>query len=411
MPSTLAETLPASALPSAIPDQKLNIFKIEADPADLKGQNITPVWQLQEESKPALEDSPKAEEPPRKTGKFLPITQLSGEAVFSLIYAARNRDTEAIKPSLGNRLRLDFETSFSGEDQLRFRLQTTNVAELDDVFETDLARLSIQGEDQNQIELSRLDYTFPIGDRTKVFVQAVGGSLSDIADPLNPLFSSSGSGSISRFGQRNPLYRQGGSTGVGVSHDFSDRVNLSAGYFSDAENLLPDEEYIAFAQVTVEPTETLALGLLYAYAFNGLDTGTGHQRANDPFADQSDAIASHSLGLQATASLTPDIVLSGWAGWTRAIATDLAHTPEADILNWAITLGYLDVLGEGNQMGLVIGYPPQVLGSQPPFHVELSYKIQMNEHISVTPGIMMVTQPETQASPIVTGIIRTTFRF
>ena len=390
-------------------------------PPELGGRgdqcSITPVWQLAQKNS-EFQPKPKSESRSQETIEFQPTTQLSGEVVFAFIYATGDHPTEdSSRPNLGSRLRLDLETSFTGEDQLRLRLQSTNVAGLDDVFETDMARLAIQGEDQSQVELSRLDYSFPIGENTKVFIPIVGGSISDIADPLNPLFSGSGQGAISRFGQRNPLYRQGGGAGIGVSHDLSDLINLSAGYLSDAENLLPDQNTVAFAQVTVEPTNTINLGLLYAYAFNGLDSGTGSEQANDPFDDQSDAIASHSVGLQASARLTPQLMLSGWAGWTRAIATDLPNTPEADILNWAVTLGYLDWLGEGNQLGLVVGYPPQTLAVQDQtassLHLELSYKIQMKEYISITPGLIMVTNPETDPnrSSIITGAIRTTFRF
>ncbi|NJK40198.1 MAG: carbohydrate porin [Acaryochloridaceae cyanobacterium SU_2_1] len=375
---------------------------------------INAVWQLAQEMSD-LEPSPKPKHTAQDAADFQPTTQLNGEVVFALIYANGNRPTEvSTQPSLGSRLRLDIETSFTGEDQLRFRLQSTNLARLDDLFETNMARLAIQGEDQNQIELNRLDYSFPISDRTDLFIPIVGGSISDIADPLNPAFSSSGEGALSRFGQRNPLYRQGSGAGIGISHDLSDRTNLSAGYLSNAENLLPDQNTAAFAQLTVEPTDTTKLGLLYVYAFNGLDTGTGTQQANDPFEGQSDAISSHSVGLQATTNLTSQLVLSGWLGWTRAIATDL-NTPDTDILNGALTLGYLDLLGEGNQAGLIIGYPPQLLNPEEPIatslHLELFYKIQMNKQITVTPGIVVITNPEQSQSPLTIGVIRTTFRF
>ncbi len=384
-------------------------------PTELEGQcRVTPVWQLAQDDL-ELTTRSSEEKTSQSVPQFHPTTQLSGEAVFAFIYASGDRPNQTSpRPSLGSRLRLDFDTSFTGEDQLRFRLQSTNVARLDDVFETDMARLAIQGEDQNQIELSRLDYSFPMGDHTEIFIPIVGGSISDIADTLNPSFSGSGRGAISRFGQRNPLYRQGGGAGVGVSHDVNDHLNLSLGYLSDAENLLPDEDTVAFTQITVKPIDAVSLGLLYAYAFNGLDTGTGSELANDPF-DQSDAISSHSVGFQGTAEMTSQLTLTGWAGWTRAIATDLPDRPKADVINWAMILGYSDLLGEGNQLGVIIGYPPQTLqnSSAASLHFELSYKIQMNEHLSITPGLLMITNPEADPnrSPIITGVIRTTFRF
>lgn len=378
--------------------------------ASALGQQVptTPVWKLAQPEVVLLPVNPDPQVSD-SSRTIQPITKLSGEAVFSLLYPTGDAE-ESTRVNLGNRIRLNIETSFSGEDQLRLRLQTVNVAELDEVFDTDLARLAIQGDDEDEFDLSRLDYRFPLGDRTTVTIPVVGGSVSDIADAINPVFDSSGNGSLSRFGQRNPIFRQGGGAGIGISHELNDQLNLSVGYLSNADNLLLDEDTVAFAQLAIEPTDTVNLGLLYSYGVNSLDTGTGTAIANDPFEGQSDAITSHSVGLQASANLTPDLVLSGWAGWTRAIATDLPDNPESDILNWAMTLGYLDFLGEGNQAGLVIGQPPQVLESQPPLHVELSYKIQMQDYLTITPGIV-VTQSETPASPIVTGVIRSTFQF
>ena len=389
------------------------------DPQALEAP-IIPVWQLEASDASTLvfpESSTIAEI--EVSSDRVPRTELSGEAVFSLIQAAGHRPNsrEPLRPSFGNRIRLNFETRFSGEDRLRLRLQTTNVAELDDVFDTDLARLSIQGDDQNRVSLSRLDYQFPIGDDTDVFIQAIGGSISDIADPLNPRLSSSSRGAISRFGQRNPLYRQGGNAGVGLSHDFNDQINLSLGYLGDDLDLFSDEESIAFAQLTFDPTDSIRLGLLYTYGLNGLDSGTGSQLANDPFADQSNAITAHSVGLQGTADITEQITLAGWVGYTRATAKDLPSHPQADILNWAFTIGYSDLFRDDDLGGLVIGRPPHVLSrshqTSPAWHIEVFYQIRMNDHITLTPGIVVITNPEADLnrSTIVVGTLRTLFQF
>lgn len=414
LPNTLAKPT-SSPLTQDLPEAA----EPRAEPPILKAP-IIPVWQLEATDSPVPEiqeesvilDSEEATDTVSKT-------ELSGEAVFSGIQAAGDRPNSAvpIRPSFGNRIRLNIETSFSGEDRLRLRLQTTNIAELNEVFETDLARLSIQGDDQFQVSLSRLDYQFPIGDDTEVFVQAIGGSISDIADPLNPLFSSSSQGAISRFGQRNPLYRQGGSAGIGLSHDFSDRLNLSLGYLGDDQALFSDEASVAFAQLTLEPADPIRIGLLYTYGLNGLESGTGSQRANDPFADQSDAISAHSVGLQATAEITNQLTVSGWAGYTRATATDLPDQPQADILNWALTLGYSDLFRDRTLGGLIIGRPPHVMSSphptSPAWHLEVFYQIPMNEHITLAPGIVVIPNPEADLnrSPIVVGTLRTFFHF
>ena len=199
-----------------------------------------------------------------------PVVELSGEAAIIFSQASGDSSQGSLRPGLGRRLRLDIEASFDGNDRLRLRLQNTNVVEYNDVFETDLARLSIQGDDGGEVSLSRLDYQFSLGERTDVLVPVVGGSISDIAEPLNPGLSGSGSGSIARFSQRNPLYRQGGGAGVGITHEVSDRLDLSVGYLSDAQNLLPTDEYVALAQATYQISDSIDVGLLYVYGFNAL---------------------------------------------------------------------------------------------------------------------------------------------
>lgn len=341
-----------------------------------------------------------------------PTVQLSGEAA---IVGAGGASREAVRPSVGQRLRLDLEVSFTGNDQLRLRLQNTNVAEFDEVFETDLARLSIQGDDGAAVSLSRLDYQFALGPRTQVFLPVFGGSISDVADPLNPGLSGSGRGSVARFSQRNPLYRQGGGAGVGMTHQVSDRLDLHLGYLSEADNLLPEDEYIAFAQATYQLSDGIEIGLLYTYGFNALDTGTGQTAANDPFAERSDAITAHSIGLQATARITPDLQVSGWTGLTQAIATDLPRNPNATILNWAVALSSPDLLGKDHLGGLVIGAPPWVLSghhsSNPSVHLELFQQLQLQDNITLTPGFVMILNPEDNGrspshSPIILGTVR-----
>lgn len=185
-------------------------------------------------------------------------------------------------------------------------------------------------------------------------------------------------------------------------------------YLGDDQNLISNEESVAFAQLTLEPTDSRRLGLLYTYGLNGLDTGTGSQRANNPFLDQSDAIHSHSVGLQAMAEINEQLTLSGWTGYTRATATDLPNQPQADILNWAITLGYKNLFHDRTLGGLIIGRPPYMISdAQPTWHLEVFYQVQLNEHITLTPGMVVITNPESDPSrsPIVVGTLRTLFRF
>ncbi len=363
---------------------------------------------------------------------FSTTTKLNGEAIFALtgVGEAQKADGSLTStdsnPTLSNQVRLNFDTSFTGRDRLRTRLQARNMPALQTATGTDMARLAFQGNNQNDIELSRLEYLFPIGD-AEIYISPTGASLNDFANTLNPFLSGSGEGSISRFGQRNPIYRQGGGAGFGVEYEFSDAVLLSVGYAAESAELpaigLDDSAYGAIAQLTFKFSKTAGVGLTYVRSYNSLDTGTGSSRANDPFADTSQAVIGNSLGLQTAIGLTSDIAVSGWLGFTEASATDLPNNPTADIFNWAVTLAFPDLGQEGNLLGLAFGQPPKVtsnefeqLGtsyrdSDTSFHWEAFYRVKVNDYISITPGLLVITNPEhnNDNENLYIGTIRTTF--
>ncbi|WP_016876605.1 iron uptake porin [Chlorogloeopsis fritschii PCC 9212] len=368
--------------------------------------------------------------------QFSTTTKLEGEVLFAVSGVGSGEKADGSGDridsnlTLSNRTRLTFDTSFTGKDRLRLRLQASNLPGIDDATETDMARLAFQSDSDNQFELSTVEYRFPIGEQAMVYLEAEGGDLDDFfTDTLNPFFSGSSRGSISRFAQRNPIYRQGGGAGVGLVYDLSKSISLSLGYLSDDVNEpevgFGGEEYGAIAQITLEPIDDFKVGFTYIHSYNSLDTGTGSRRANDPFDDNSDAIIADSFGLESTFAVSDRLTVSGWAGFTRATATDLPNNPTADIFNWALTVAFVDLGKENNVAGIAIGQPPKVTGNEfevatqkykdedTALHLEAFYRFQVNDNIAITPGLLVITNPEHDRdnNTIYVGTIRTTFRF
>jgi Carbohydrate-selective porin, OprB family/S-layer homology domain len=361
---------------------------------------------------------------------FSTTTQLRGEVIFALAMAEGDRKADGSDQSvdgnisLGNRVRLELKTSFNGEDQLRMRLQSRSIAELETVTGTQMANLGFDGNTNNNFELDRLDYETKIGDRATVVVSLEGGGLGDYISTVNPLFSSSGNGAISTFGRENPIRRQGSVPGIGLSYELTDRLLLELGYITraatDASVGITQSPYAAVAQVTAQPSDTTRFSLTYVRSFNGLDTGTGSALASDPFAEASDAIITNSLGAEAAFDMGDRFTLGGRVGWMQATAKDLDGNPQADILTWAVLLGLPDLAGEGNLLGIVAGQPPRVTrnqyGDRDPdaaFHLEAYYRWQLNDNMTLTPGAFVIFNPENNANndPIFVGTIRTTFSF
>ncbi|PSB49453.1 iron uptake porin [Chamaesiphon polymorphus] len=168
---------------------------------------------------------------------FSITTKLNGEAIigFSGYNTGRsagigtNGTTANI---LSNRVRLNFDTSFTGKDRLRTRLQSRNTPSFGStVTGTNMTRLGYDGDEANNTSVSLLQYTFPLSPETRITAETIGSEFNDNMYTFNPILSSSGSGAISRFGRFNPIYRlSGDGAGLTVNHQFSKDLDLAIGY-------------------------------------------------------------------------------------------------------------------------------------------------------------------------------------
>ncbi|HBB34307.1 MAG TPA: porin [Cyanobacteria bacterium UBA9273] len=392
--------------------------------------------------------------------QFSTTTKLNGAVIFALagIAAGENAgggDIDEVT-AFGDRVRLNFDTSFTGKDLLRTRLQALNL----DAFsgsstftpEGDLrfADGTFGTDSGNDVEIDALLYQFSMGEKTTVVIEANAGAPDDFANTVNPYIDGDGdSGAISNFGTRNPIYGLVGGAGIGIRHQFSDALELSLGYLaSDAAN--PGDDgglfngpYGALAQLTVKPFDQLTLGLLYVHSYNS-DLTAGSNRANlrsaladnpnlpealQPFSGLSLPTSSNSYGLQASWQFSPKIVLGGWAGYTatRTLSTLDGTIDRGDlsIWNWAVTLAFPDLGKEGSIAGIIVGMEPKVtdvsralrnaIGKDPDtsLHIEAFYQYQLTDNIAITPGIIWLTAPDHNSDneDVVIGSIRTTFTF
>lgn len=370
--------------------------------------------------------------PTRKT--TYPIgTKLSGEVLLSGVAIGGNPipddDNNDRRIAAGYRTRLSINTSFTGFDRLRIRFQKSDVPGVNRVTGSDMSRLSYQGNTEGRVELNRLEYRFPIDNKTEIFATAKGGNLSHFGDSLNPHLDSGSEGTISRFGVRNPIYRQGRGAGFGMTHKLGDFVTLGLGYLADdADEIdtgLFGGSYGAIAQITYKPNPQFGIGVNYIKSFNRLDTNTGSDRANDPFDDNSNAISADAFGVQSSVQISPNVYLGGWTGFTRAQAMDLPGHPTANIFNWAATLSLVNISGKDSLAGIIIGQPPKVTNNQftangvsfsdpnTSLHLEAFYRWPIAENISTTVGVLVITNPDHNAANDTTyvGVIRTLLEF
>ncbi len=367
--------------------------------------------------------------------RFSLISKLNAELIFQVSAvggseradgSSRDLDREL---TLSSRAKIEINTSFTGKDLLTTSMKASNLPNLARSTGTDMARLGVQGDSRSQLEVDEVSYRFRIGKPITARLIAAGGSLTDFAKPLNPFLDDSGEGAISRFAQRNPIFRQGGGAGAGLSYQISDRLRLGLGYIGNDLNDptvgFGKSGYGTIAQLTVSPIDRIEFALTYVHSYNTIRTGTGSRRANDPFNGRSSSIVGHSFGFQSSIEISPSVHLAGWLGWTQASAQDLVRSPKADIFNWGVTLAFPDLGGNGNLAGFAIGQPPKVTQNEftqrgrsnvdvdSSLHLEAFYRWRVNDRVALTAGLFMVTNPEhnRDSEALYLGVLRSTFSF
>ncbi len=121
----------------------------------------------------------------------------------------------------------------------------------------------------------------------------------------------------------------------------------------------------------------------------------------------------------ASYKLNKKTILSGWYG--IADVNEIGNSNQSDINYWAASLGIKDFGAKGNTLGLIFGQPPKVTDSNiagkedsdTSYHLEALYKMKLNKRIAVTPGLLVIFNPEhnNNNDTVYVGTVRTTFKF
>ncbi len=374
--------------------------------------------------------------------QFSTTTKLNGEVVIGLAGVASGRTISGQEVSkntiLGDRVRLNFDTSFTGRDILRTRLQASNLAVLPAARDngdllTREGNFRFAGDGGNQLGVDALLYQFPLGEKTTVTIEANAGAIDDFTDTLNPFLDGDGAtGALTHFGIRNSIYYLVNGTGVGLRQSFGDTLELSLGYLAnDPANPgsgagLLNGAYGAIAQLTFKPSQSLALGLTYIHAYNNDFTANGSvgsDLANFRTFTGS-ATSANAYGIEASVKLSPKININGSVGYTNA-QTLTGLKGDLDIWNWSVGLAFPDLGKKGNLGGIIVGMEPKVTGSggalgqavgrdrDTSLHIEGFYQYQLTDNIAVTPGVVWLTAPnhDNRNDDVVIGTVRATFTF
>jgi len=468
--------------------------------------------------------------------QFSTTTKLTGEVIFAptAIFNTKNtlnNTTDNNQAVFQDRVRLQFNTSFSGEDLLVTRLAAGNGDKFKSFYPTQNVLdpstgqpLGIVGNsydsptftqvhqlspgNNNNVAVDWLAYYVPINLtsnlRFNTYIAAWGGIWDDFVPTLNPYFDdyTGGKGALSQFSAQNPIYSIGGGSGIGTSlelgflNNILGPTSLSVGYlastgnnpssgsavtnpatgddftFSSGGNGLFNGGYSALAQINTNLFDFVNLGFTYVNAYTtpdaaifgkGGSTGiVGTTAANlnrttlsNSFVDGAGIGApptdvstyndgandvgtpsygnpvnpydfggkqTNSYGVQAAMRFTDWLTFSAYGSYTNVT---LVGKDNGDIWTYGGGFAFPDLGKEGNVLGIFAGVQPYLSGmsntslgttlipTANPVQVEVFYKYQLTDNLSLTPGVIWISKPEqtTNAKDAVIGTLRGTFTF
>ncbi len=379
--------------------------------------------------------------------QFSTTTIMNGEVIFALADAfggdppggcsllgpntsdCTNRSSPETNTVFSYTARLGLQSSFTGKDRLRMYLTTgnfdnggfTNIESLN----TYMSRLGYQAGLESDIFVDIVEYRFPaFDDKVAFYASTFGFALSNVLTANSPFFDV-GRGSISRFGQLNPILRIGGAMEAGLGFDWSisEPLRLQAAYGTrdsgnPAGGFFGADHSALGVQLLAQPTDRIVTGINYvnAYSSDGtLGTFTGSINAetgglwsnarvpstidqgnDDTFAaccrfflgDQPAQI--HAVGGSFQWNISEQFNFAAWGGYTftnfinelpddlsnpfvpgapnldNGIGDSAGQEPSAEAATFTLSLGISDPFGrEGDLFGFIFGMPPKLVDAGP----------------------------------------------
>jgi hypothetical protein len=352
--------------------------------------------------------------------QFSTTTKLQGQAIFAGQYGDQ-LETPGIdnRASAIARVRLSFNTSFTGNDLLQTTLETGNAGN-DFINESGLA-LDGSGLDYagvgSEVTLQKLAYTFK---PTKDLSVTVGPVLeaSDFID-ANSYANEEAEDFGSTFFLNNPLIVPT-EPGAGAGIDW----NINGGPFS-----------VRATYVASSPTNAISDGLGGGGLFGDPNQGSVELEYARPFGK--DEKNNFAVRLQYTHSNIFDFLGLGTSVQQNVLGINteatfgrfgifgrfgysfdpkiIGQAGDPDyFMTWMAGVGVRDLFVPGSLLAAAVGQPLIVQGAAGPeqTNIEAFYRFPVNDNISITPAVTVILDPSNaNQNTIIQGVLRTTFSF
>lgn len=353
----------------------------------------------------------------------------------------RDTDDPGTNINVINQNYLYFTTQFSPRDFLYFGFWNQTGSGSPRL--TNDGRVGYDGE-AFDLYLSDLNYHFLITDKLAGMI-GTEGVYTSLAFRGPNRAENSFTGPLSYFAQRNPILNIGfGRGGVAFDWQFAKRASLQAFYTTNIPGFFPNSiggkgHNTAGVQVAITPIDPIDVALYYIndYSPDGnLISYVGDEQltAVNPTTGSSAPLQTNAFGATVNWQINPRLSLGGWFGYTNSyIPGELGRV---ETTNYIVYLNFPDLFGKGNLGGLYVGQPPKITRSNLPAgnnvpdflntglgrsggqpgtttHIEAFYRWQVNDNLSITPGVIWILQPghTPDSDSFATGVIRSTFAF
>ncbi|MDF2387831.1 carbohydrate porin [Nostoc ellipsosporum NOK] len=430
----------------------------------VKKEDLDTIKQLQEQFSAELAtvrgrvDTLETKTAALESQQFSTTTQLIGRVQFVVgsLFAGDNVLTKRPAPrvvTLQDSVSLRLNTSFNGKDSLGISLGGGSIVSLGQTRAGLLGTFDGRTADNanvtrplNDFSLGGLRYRFPVGKNTQVNIYALSDGANEIgfSIPINPYFesnSATGANGISRFSRRALVYNYGDSGGgIAVLHRLNQQFQVGLAYSApNANNPTPNNglfsgRYLALGQLLyTSPNKKFRAALTYVNTYSPPNTrglsGTNFGPAAGSNLVNSTVAGAGTLanlyGIQAFYRVSPGFAINGWVSYG---AHRYLGRGDGEAMDWAVGMAFPDLGKEGSLGGLFVGMAPKLISlsknvdlgagfgradKDTSLHIEAFYQYKIADNIEITPGLIWVTAPDSDAnnSDSLFAWVRTVFRF
>jgi Carbohydrate-selective porin, OprB family/S-layer homology domain len=444
-------------------DKVSELLTAATDPLATR-DDLAVVQRLQEEFKTELTilrgrvDALEAKTKELEAYQFSTTTKLDGSVIMavqggsaggnvSISASALGIPTGIVGSSAANttffgRTTLNLRTSFTGKDELLIRLRGVTGQDISGTFpgiasglgtafygggnngSFDGSTPNVQTNGNATVSFDKIRYTTTLfRDNFRVFV-GPRIELSEIID-TNSFADNEEVDFSSGFFINNPLitFTTFG-PGAGADWKISDQFSLRAVYiagqggrsFGFGQGGLTGSDTIGSAELEFHPSQTSKIKLQYS----GYTTNTFPSPLGITGTQKTDV-----FGVNAEWAITPNVAIFGryGTGTTKNYNpgfVGLTPVPAGDytLSTWQLGLAFPDLFAPGNTLGIAVGQPNKVTSgpitaSGTETDYELYYNLKINDRITLTPDVQIISQPNNIAGnpTIAVGTLRLVFAF